>query len=288
MSQISSNQGKYTFLQNRNNISATITKYFSKSCKNILGFDNADRSTCTDVKFSNWTIVPLSVQTAGEILVSYWSPARQDFRLPFWLTNHVSAGQNCREIVQFQDLSLFNSWSDHISKYYTPQFCSFLETCFCQTQPWWFSPVCVQPISDATAWPQLRLLRSSAVLEWTPPCGQQAAYSVLHTKARLFFTTFPKQDLLKFGHKIQAVVVACWILPLSLAYLNQTVATDRATGPLPVHLITSFQSCVSPLHADMKTVSCLFESRENALPGLMQTDQQRIFYQRSLIIKSLL
>ena len=177
---MSQNQRKYTFLQNRNNISVTIIKYFSKSCKNIIGFDIADRSTCTDVKFSNWTIVPLSVQTAGEILVSYWSPARQDFRLPFWLTNHVSAGQNCREIVQFQDFSLFNSWSDHISKYNTPQFCSILETCFCQTQPWWFSPVCVQPISDATAWPQLRLLHSSAVLDttlWPTSCLLSASRS---------------------------------------------------------------------------------------------------------------
>ena len=243
---MSQNQRKYTFLQNRNNILVTIIIFFSKSCKNIIGFDIADRSTCTDVKFSNWTIVPLSVQTAGEILVSYWSPARQDFRLPFWLTNHVSAGQNCREIVRFEELSLFDSWSELISEYYTPQFCLFLETCFCQTQPWWFTPVCVQPISDATAWPQLRLLHSSAVLDttlWPTSCLFSAAY-----QSPAFFHHFPK---IRFGHKIQAIVAVCWILPLSPPYLNQTVATDRATGPLPVHLITSFQSCVSPLHADM-------------------------------------
>ena len=58
--------------------------------------DEIIRSSCTDVKYSNWTIVPLRVQTAEGILSSHWSIARQDFQLPFCAANQLHAAETAR------------------------------------------------------------------------------------------------------------------------------------------------------------------------------------------------
>ena len=69
--------------------------------------DEIIRSSCTDVKYSNWTIVPLSVQTAAGILFSHWSVSRQDFQLPFCAANQLQAAETDRGNKEGENQNLY-------------------------------------------------------------------------------------------------------------------------------------------------------------------------------------